>query len=148
MSSPNRPLLLTSMLLLVCSLFAVAAPLAPAYAQTTLVVNTTRDLPGPACFTFSTLSRPQYTSYCSLRQALNQAINGGGNTTISFAIPAFDAAFNEPMPGFDITTTTWTILLGFIDPAATPLPVVAEPLTPINQPNIYIAGDTQATFSG
>lgn len=134
--------LLLVVALLTLGLTAAERPSA-VQAAGTFVVTTTRDLPGSSCGSYA-----GYSSYCSLRQALNAAIASGGNATINFDILSFEdtGAGTVAMPGYDGATETWTILLGFID-SVTPIDP-DQPLPPITVPGIVIDGDSQATARG
>lgn len=131
-----------AMVLMLVFAFLIATPRPQvARAAGPFVVNTTRDLQGNSCG-----SDAQYPNLCSFRQALNEAINAGGNSEIQFNIPTDDNAGPSAMPGFDITTSTWTIKLGLVD---SNLPVnIDEPLPIITKDDIYINGGSQATYSG
>src|SRR5262245_56130222 len=109
MSRTSRSFTLASIMMLVCSLFAVVAAPTPALAVLggPYEVTTTRDLSGSACGTSAA-----FPNACSLRQAMTAAIAAGGNVEITFNIPTVDEYGS--MPGYNPgsgSDRTWTIVL-------------------------------------
>src|SRR5688500_7188249 len=129
----RRSVALFIVFMLIFGSFAAVQRPSTAHAAGPFVVTTTRDLTGSTCGT-----------PCSLRQALNAAIAAGGNAEIQFQLDTDDGMGPSAMPGFDATTSTWTITLGVIDASLSPS--LNDPLPLISANNIYINGGSQATY--